>query len=400
MSEPDRPTSSDPSTGPWHDQDDPEATRVVRRNPPADDDDAAVTRFVSDAQPESAGPAVSESSAGDGPQSTATESAAPSGTHEQSWPTPGPAVREFGGSSPASSPEPNPVTGPPAASPEPAGGAQPGGPVTGPSAPAGPASGAQPNFGAPPSAPTPQPAARPGPDADPTMAMPPSGVDPQATSYIGAPTAGYPGPGNTGPQPFTGPQAGYSYQQPGYGSGPQTIAPPATASVALPPVRMPKAESRVALNILGSIVGLILVAGGLTLVALYAGKMRAVDATSADPSSASLDVLSVVLVIVGAVLIAAAALLAAWASWAAILPGFLLSAASVWAMITTGPDSGAVLINEATSWAFKDGQFAYFTLNGIGLMVGLALFAAGLAAVFLRAGVRRTIRQQLESIQT
>jgi len=399
MSEPDRPTSSDPSTGPWHDQDDPEATRVVRRNPPADGDDGEATQFVSDAQPESAGPAVSDSSAGDGTASTATEGAAASGTHEQSWPTPGPAVPEFGGNAPASSPEPNPVTGPSAPA-GPASGAQPGAPVTGPSAPAGPASGAQPSFGATPSAPTPQPAAGPGSDADPTMAMPPSGVDPQATSYIGAPTAGYPGPGTTGPQPFTGPPAGYSYQQPGYGSGPQTIAPPATANVALPPVRMPKAESRVAVNILGSIVGLILVLGGVTLVALYAGKMRAVDATSTDPGSASLDVLSVVLVIVGAVLIATAALLAAWASWSAILPGFLLSAASIWAMITTGQDSGAVLINEATSWAFKDGQFAYFTLNGIGLMVGLLLFAAGLAAVFLRAGVRRTIRQQLESIQT
>jgi len=177
--------------------------------------------------------------------------------------------------------------------------------------------------------------------------------------------------------------------------------------VVLPPVRLPKAESRVALNILGSVVGLILTLGGLTLMALFAGKMRTVDTgalssgTVGDVAGAStVDLLSVVLTILGALLIAVAALVSAWASWTAILPGFLVAAASVWAMVTTGPDSGGVLINKASSWAFKNGELAAFCMSGTGLLVGLLLLAAGLAAVFLRAGVRRTIRQQLESIQT
>lgn len=244
---------------------------------------------------------------------------------------------------------------------------------------------------------------------------PDSGSGDAATSYIGAPTALYPGPSSGLP---SGSQGGYSYQQDqayasqstaAIASGPQFIPPSPTANVVLPPVRMPKAESRVALNILGSIVGLILVFGGLTLVVLYQGKMRTVgaadlgSATSGDVVRAlagTIDVLSLVLTIVGIVLIALAALLAAWASWAAILPGFLLAAASVWAMVTTGADSGAVLIARGTSWAFKDGQFAYFCLSGGGLLVGLLLLLSGLAAVFLRAGVRRTIRQQLDSIQS
>jgi hypothetical protein len=192
-------------------------------------------------------------------------------------------------------------------------------------------------------------------------------------------------------------------------AGPQVFQPSPTANVVLPPVRMPKAESRVALNLLGSVVGLILVIGGLVLVLLYQGKMRTVDTsnlgdtTSGNGAAAvtgSLDALSLALTIVGVILIALAALLAAWASWAAILPGFLLAAVSVWAMVTTGSGSGGARLADLTRWAFDQDQFAAFCMSGMGLLVGLLLLLAGLAAVFLRAGVRRTIRQQLESIQS
>jgi hypothetical protein len=415
MSEPDRSTSSDPSTAPWHDQDDPEATRVVRRTPPPDDDDAAMTQQVSN--PEAAATGDPGTPIGDAARHTSMAGDAGAGiAPESAWPVPPAAEHGFGDGSPApgaasgfvtggTDAPSDPVTGTPSApSSEPVTGAPAGSPF-------GPVSGAQQGVDHPRSGPT-GPSGAPydlGPDAGPTSTMPPSGgVDPQATSYLGAPTVAYPGPGATGPQP--GSPVGYSYR-PGYGpgapgSGPQLVPPSATASVTLPPVRMPKAESRVALNTLGGIVGLILVAGGLVLVALYAAKMRVIDSSALGSGSvgdiagsATIDVLPVVLTIVGILLVAVAALISAWASWAAILPGFLLAAVSVWAMITTGPNSGGVLIDKGTSWAFKDGQFAAFCMSGSGLLVGLLLFFAGLAAVFLRAGVRRTIRQQLESIQ-
>ena len=234
------------------------------------------------------------------------------------------------------------------------------------------------------------------------------------TSYVGAPTAAYPGPSSGGQPTSTGqswssgqpayggpPPSGYSYQQGAGGtgtgtvtgptpSGPQFVPAPTTANVVLPPVRMPKAESRVALNALGTVVGLLLVGGGLILLLMFAPGVR--------DDNGALDYVDLTLTIVGALLIALAALVTAWASWAAIVPGFLLAGVSVWAMVVDA-QYGARYIADGTRWIFKDDRFASFCMTGLGLTVGLLLFFAGLAAVFLRAGVRRTIRRQLDSIQ-
>jgi hypothetical protein len=249
---------------------------------------------------------------------------------------------------------------------------------------------------------------------EPTTVVPPyrgaTGPDSGSlrTEYVGAPTVAYPGPASGG-QPLSGgqvgyggsPPGGYSYQQ-GTGptgpgmvtgptpAGPQFVPAPTTANVVLPPVRMPKAESRVALNALGTVVGLLLVGGGLILLLIFAPKMRT--------DTGALDYVNLTLTIVGAVLIALAALVTAWASWAAIVPGFLLAGVSIWAMVVE-PQYGARYIADGTRWIFHDERFASFCMTGLGLTVGLLLFLAGLGAVFLRAGVRRTIRQQLDSIQ-
>lgn len=255
---------------------------------------------------------------------------------------------------------------------------------------------------------------------EPTTVVPPyrgtpgpdSGSTP--TSYVGAPTVAYPGPSSGGQPTSTGqpwssgqpayggpPSGGYSYQQDAGGtgpgmvtgptpSGPQFVPAPTTANVVLPPVRMPKAESRVALNALGTVVGLLLVGGGLILLLRYAPGMR--------DDAGGLDYVHLTLTIVGALLLALAALVTAWASWAAIVPGFLLAGVSVWAMVVD-EQYGARYIADGTRWIFQDDRFASFCMTGLGLTVGLLLFFAGLAAVFLRAGVRRTIRRQLDSIQ-
>lgn len=208
------------------------------------------------------------------------------------------------------------------------------------------------------------------------------------------------GPAQTGYEQAGGYEPAPGYQA-GFGAGPAdpameagiapAMTPPPTTNIVLPPVRMPRAEPRVAINLLGALVGLLLVGGGLILLLLFNRQML--------PEPGRPDVLAVALTIAGCVVIAVAALLAAWASWGPILPGLLLTGVSVWAMVTVGPHSGSSYIAGGTRWLFSEGQLAALCANGTGLTIGLLLLLSGVAAVLLRAGVRRTIREQLESVQ-
>jgi hypothetical protein len=169
------------------------------------------------------------------------------------------------------------------------------------------------------------------------------------------------------------------------------ILPPAT-NVILPPTKIPQAESRVGINAIGTILGILLVFGGLILVLRFLGQVH-------DLQTGSIDYLDFTWVVVGSILVALPALLVAWASWTALIPGIILTGATIWAMVTPQATGGAYYIDKATGWAFGKPTLGDFAFLGYGLLVGLPLLFAGVAAVFLRAGVRRTIVKQVESLQ-
>ena len=261
------------------------------------------------------------------------------------------------------------------------------------------------------------------PEPTATAVAPPSGPTP--TPYPAAPAPYTPTPVPYTQAPATGPgyatptaagaaagaaaasdyQRGYgatpSYQQP-YASGPapvaaqqpgpQVIMPPAT-NVILPPTRIPQAESRVGINAIGSVLGILLVFGGLVLVLRFLGKLHGVT------QAGSIDYLNFTWVVLGALLVALPALFVAWASWTALVPGVLVTGLTIWAMVTPYLSGGAYYIDKITGWAFDQPTLGQFAYTGQGLLVGLPLLFAGLAAVFLRTGVRRTIVSQVESLQ-
>ena len=116
-------------------------------------------------------------------------------------------------------------------------------------------------------------------------------------------------------------------------------------------------------------------------------------------SIGSIDYLDFTWVVLGALLVALPALFVAWASWTALVPGVLVTGLTIWAMVTPYRTGGAYYIDKITGWAFDQPTLGQFAYTGQGLLVGLPLLFAGLAAVFLRAGVRRTIVSQVESLQ-
>jgi hypothetical protein len=175
-------------------------------------------------------------------------------------------------------------------------------------------------------------------------------------------------------------------------AGPQVIMPPAT-NVILPPTKVPQAESRVGINAIGSVLGILLVFGGLVLVLRFLGKLHG------ETQAGSIDYLNFTWVVLGALLVALPALFVAWASWTALVPGVLVTGLTIWAMVTPYRTGGAYYIDKITGWAFDQPTLGQFAYTGQGLLVGLPLLFAGLAAVFLRAGVRRTIVSQVESLQ-
>jgi hypothetical protein len=116
-------------------------------------------------------------------------------------------------------------------------------------------------------------------------------------------------------------------------------------------------------------------------------------------ATGAIDYLNFTWVVIGAVLIALPALLTIWASWTALVPGVIVTGATIWAMVTAHDSGGAHYIDKATGWSFSTLTLGNMAYLGAGLIVGLPLLFAGLAAVFLRAGVRRTIIRQVESVQ-
>ncbi len=378
----DRPTQHDPD-GDWP-GDDPEATRVVRNPPPsqADQTDQSGATGGSDAANT---PVHDEASAADSaPQSGWSRDEQGSVQPDQSWPSAPGSVAPDAPTSSDPAPEGSAVTGPNApvvGLPFPDSTRQPpipparypdrpapfGDQATQYNQPA--ASGAAPGYGAAP-------------------AYPPTTVIPPTAGYQGGYPGGYQNPAAPTEQLSPGQQGGYQGE---YYPGPQVIqAPGATAVVLPPPVKLPNAESRMAINAFGTLIGILLVAGGLVLLLRFAPKLRG--------DFGGVVVLPTVWTALGALLIAVAALLAAWASWAALVPGAIVTGVSIWAMITP-PNGGMYYIDKATHWAVG-GQLATAAASGIGLTIGLLLFFAGLAAVWIRAAVRRTIREQLATMQS
>jgi hypothetical protein len=365
----DRPEPIDPADDSWP-QEDPDLTRVVPMGTPTG------SRTPDAGAGGSSGPAGSTTpgESGDaGPSGAPDPGAAPtaagdapsgwssSGTVASSWNTPEPAAQPAG-----------PATTPPAASPSYS--SEPATTVVGP--PSGPT----------PAGPTPVPyPAPPAPSggygyASPTTVGTAAGAQDYAGGFGGGPSY---------QQPF-GPGTGAT----GTGSGPQVILPPAT-NVILPPTKIPQAESRVGINAIGTILGILLVFGGLILVLRFGG-FRSPD--SAGQSTT--DYLKFTWFVLGALLVALPTFLVTWASWTALVPGLIVTGASVWAMVTTmSTGGGAYYIDKATGWAFGGLTLGQFAAAGYGLLVGLPLLLTGLAAVFLRAGVRRTIVKQVQSLQ-
>jgi hypothetical protein len=147
----------------------------------------------------------------------------------------------------------------------------------------------------------------------------------------------------------------------------------------------------VGINAIGSILGILLVYGGLVLLLRFILVLRT--------ATGGVNYLNFTWVVVGAVLVALPILLTIWASWTALVPGVIVTGATIWAMVTAPTSGGAYYIDKATGWSFGNLTLGQFALGGQGLIVGLPLLFGGLAAVFLRAGVRRTIIRQVESVQ-
>lgn len=357
----DRPEPIDPADDSWP-QEDPDLTRVVPRGASADA--ASAPADVA---------AAAESAADSGTESVADAagSAIPTGAAAEStgtaWSNAGSVASSWSATGPVS-----------------------------PEAPATPAS-----------QPAPPPTTMIGPPSEPGPAPYPTGPSPTAAYGYAAPDTGAAagvGMGATGGQDYQGPYGiSPSYQQPYAsgpgpsgpptpGGGPQVILPPAT-NVILPPTKIPKAESRVGINAIGTILGILLVFGGLILVLRFGG-FRGETATG----GLSIDYLKFTWFVLGAVLVALPTFLVAWASWTALIPGIIVTGATIWAMITPAAD-GAYYIDKGTGWAFGDVTLGQFAAAGYGLLVGLPLLLTGLAAMFLRSGVRRTIVKQVASLQ-
>ena len=173
------------------------------------------------------------------------------------------------------------------------------------------------------------------------------------------------------------PQSTPEYAPTGYPSAyaPATVVPP-PASTVVPE----KPSSRVGPGFLSAVIGLILTAGGIYLLAHF-GYRAGLELTRGNVSIRNSG-----LGLLGGLLLFAATLLNGWSPWSTLLPGIALTGLGGWALFDAnafrhvGDWVRSVLdVNEVTN----------LLVTGFLLALGLVLLGASIAALSARAGGKR-----------
>ncbi len=147
---------------------------------------------------------------------------------------------------------------------------------------------------------------------------------------------------------------------------------------------LPKPAPRIGTNLVAGLVGLVLSFGGLSLL------IFALPNDSLTPTANKIFQILVILIMV------LPALLIAWAPLAALVPGVLLTALSLWLLLF---DNASGQLQDAFGQhAWLDALRSYIA-SYFGLAAGLALLFAGIAAIMIRRQTRRTIQDAFDAEQ-
>ncbi|GAA1999276.1 hypothetical protein JL107_12230 [Nakamurella flavida] len=194
--------------------------------------------------------------------------------------------------------------------------------------------------------------------------------------YAGAdaPTTSIPGPADYAPS-----VPGHSPLVPA-AAEPMVIAPPAGA--ALPSSGTGRDPGgRAVAAVISTLLGALLVAGGLYLVGEFGSRL----ATTMLDSGTTGSVRDIILTIGGGVLILIAVILNGWSPWATLLPGIALTGAGVWSVVSY---DGADRIAGFVDLFFDSGQLVNWGVTAWILIIGVTLLGASIAAIIARAAGR------------
>ena len=173
------------------------------------------------------------------------------------------------------------------------------------------------------------------------------------------------------------PQSTPEYAPAGYPSAyaPATVVPPPASSMV-----PEKPSSRVGPGFLSALIGLVLTAGGIYLLARF-GYRAGVDLTKGDVSIRNSG-----LGLLGAVLLFVATVLNGWSPWSTLLPGVALTGLGGWALF----DANAFhRIGDWVRSLLNLNEVTNALVTGFLLALGLALLGASIAALLARSGGKR-----------
>ena len=173
------------------------------------------------------------------------------------------------------------------------------------------------------------------------------------------------------------PQSTPEYAPAGYPSAyaPATVVPPPASGVV-----PEKPSSRVGPGFLSALIGLVLTAGGVYLLARF-GYPAGLNLTQGKVSIRDSG-----LGLIGGVLLFVATVLNGWSPWSTLLPGIALTGLGGWAMF----DANAFRrVGDWVRSVLNVSEVTNALVTGFALALGLVLLGASIAALLARSGGKR-----------
>ena len=183
-------------------------------------------------------------------------------------------------------------------------------------------------------------------------------------------------------QPGTAVTSVYPQSAPGYAPEgyPQAYAP----AVVVPPPSSPpvpeKPASRVGPAFLSAVLGLLLVAGGMYLLAHFGA------VAGRNLSGGKVSIKDSLLAVLGVVLLLVATIGNGWSPWSTLLPGLALTGLGGWALFDTG---AAARIGHWVHALLNQNEVSFISITGFLLAVGAVLLGSSIAVTLARAGGKR-----------
>jgi hypothetical protein len=139
-------------------------------------------------------------------------------------------------------------------------------------------------------------------------------------------------------------------------------------------------RSRARTAVISALVGLILVFGGLYLVAGFGPRLYDAAANAWVASTSN-----IALATIGAVCLFVAVLLNGWSPWSTAIPGVLLTGVGVWSVISA---AGAAWVVSLVGGAVGSSELILPGVHIMVLIIGLLLLAASIAVTIARSAGR------------